>query len=82
MNLAGQNGQSFVWGSCGTLPLCERMREIVPSFLYSTVVMAVGGGGGSIDPLSVVTGDGIEIRWTCCRGVNERRQIVFTCCII
>lgn len=57
VNLAGQNGQSFVCGSWGTLPLCERMRETVPSFLYSTLAMVVGGG---IDPLSNVVGEGIE----------------------
>jgi hypothetical protein len=36
------------------------MREIVPSFLYSTLAVVAGGGGGGIDPLSGVTGDGIE----------------------
>jgi hypothetical protein len=35
------------------------MRETVPSFLYSTLAMVVGGGGG-IDLLSRVVGDGIE----------------------
>jgi hypothetical protein len=67
VNFAGQNGQSLVWGSWGTLPLCERMREIVPSFLYSTLAVVAGGGGrgsggGSIDPWYGVTGDGIKMR--------------------
>lgn len=47
------------------------MREIVPSFLYSTLAVVVGGGGGGIDPLSGVTGDGIEVRG---RGVDERKE--------
>ena len=60
VNFAGQNGQNFVWGSWGTLPLCERIREIVPSFLYSTVAVVAGRGGGGIDPLSGATADVIE----------------------
>ena len=70
MNFAGQNGQNFVWGSWGTLPLCERMRDTVPSFLYSTLAVVVGGGGGGINPLSGEIGDGIETRWM--RGVVVR----------
>ena len=31
------------------MPLCERMRETVPSFLYSTPAVVVGRGGGVID---------------------------------
>ena len=36
------------------------MREIVPSFLYSTPAVVVGRGGGGIDALSVITEDDIE----------------------
>ena len=60
MNFAGQNGQSFVWESWGTLPLCERMRETVPSFLYSTLPAVIGGGGGCIELFPEVAGDSID----------------------
>lgn len=47
------------------------MREIVPSFLYSTLAVVAGGGGG-IDPLSGVTGDGSIETWG--RGMDERND--------
>jgi hypothetical protein len=62
VNFAGQKGQSLVWGSCGTFPLCERMRETVPSFLYSTLAAIVGGGGMDIAGFwSGATADGIFV---------------------
>ena len=74
MNFAGQYGQSFVWGSWGTLPLCERMRETVPSFLYSTLVAAVGEGGGGIGLFPEVIEDGIEtwMRWSWCEREKDK----------
>ena len=48
VNLAGQYGQSFVCGSWGTLPLCERMREMPPSFLYSTTTEPDEGPGSGL----------------------------------
>jgi hypothetical protein len=41
------------------LPLCDRMRDTVPSFLYSTLAAFVGGGG--MDLSSEVAVDGIEV---------------------
>lgn len=35
VNFAGQCGQSFVCGRTGMFPLCDRILDIVPSFLYS-----------------------------------------------
>lgn len=42
VNFAGQCGQSFVWGRTGILPLCERILDTAPSFLYSMTVRACG----------------------------------------
>lgn len=76
VNFAGQNGHSFVWGSWGTLPLCERIRETVPSFLYSTLAVVVGGGGAVMDLFTEEAGDG-----GCAgRGGKERKtNDKFTC---
>jgi hypothetical protein len=61
VNLAGQKGHSLVCGSCGTFPLCERIRETVPSFLYSTGSSLAGtDDGGGIVFCSGVAGDAIE----------------------
>ena len=73
VNFAGQKGQSFVCGSWGTFPLWERIRETVPSFLYSTLFAV---GGGIMDLLLEAGADSIEWRralsW--CGGFERKRN--------
>jgi hypothetical protein len=50
------------------------MRETVPSFLYSTLVAAVGEGGGGIGLFPEVVEDGIEtwMRWSWCEREKDK----------
>lgn len=37
MNFAGQMWQRCVWGSAGLFPRCERMRDMLPDLVSSTI---------------------------------------------